>query len=204
MPSYPVEVLWCARGSSSGKDGWAFPRKVRNLLVKECEGLTVIHFFGGKADFGLRLDIDESTNPDFVGDAWLPPFGKDAFDVVILDPPYIGEFKTLNNQKVIQLLGQAAYVARQRVIWFHPQWLECPAKMKMEKTWLVRVGRSCTVRALEFFTPPQNKRPITYFTRGSAIKYNRWIQQPERLPLDGEPDPVAARVARWAEASGYR
>jgi len=147
--------------------------------------MTVLHLFGGKADFGTRMDIDPSVLPDIVGDAWLPPFSKDAFDVVVLDPPYVGEFKTLNDQKVKQLLGGAAFIARHRVVWFHPQWIDYPARMKPEKAWLVRVGRSCIVRALEFFTPPPSpdKLPITYFTRGSAIKYNRWIQQPQMLPL---------------------
>jgi tRNA1(Val) A37 N6-methylase TrmN6 len=34
------------------------------------------------------MDIDPIVEPDIVADAWAPPFGKDSFDVVILDPPY--------------------------------------------------------------------------------------------------------------------
>jgi hypothetical protein len=55
--------------------------------------------------------------------------------------------------------------------------------MKPERAWLVRVGRSCVVRALQFFIPPAVKEPVKYFTRGPAVKYNRWLQQPQGLPF---------------------
>ena len=53
-------------------------------------GQSVLHLFGGQATWGRRLDIDSTLKPDVIGDAWLPPFKRDAFDVVIIDPPYAG------------------------------------------------------------------------------------------------------------------
>jgi hypothetical protein len=190
-PKYPVEVLWCGCAPKSRRNGWEFPRAVKELLLSECDGLSVLHLFGGMADFGTRMDIDPSTKPHIVGDAWLPPFSKNAFDVVVVDPPYVGDFQNMNSQKVFQLMMGAAWIARRRVAWFHPTWIEYPARMKPEKAWLVLVGRSCVVRALQFFTPPEEKQPLRYFTRGPAIKYNRWIQQPQGLALSTDNWPLA-------------
>jgi hypothetical protein len=148
--------------------------------------MTVLHIFGGKADFGIRMDIDPSTKPHVIGDAWLPPFAKDSFDVVIMDPPYVGGFATMSNQKTRALFSAATYIARKRVVWFHTIWMESPARCKAEKAWLVRVGRQCTVRCLQFFTPPGSAEkldPLKYFTRGPAIKYNRWMNGTILLPL---------------------
>lgn len=146
--------------------------------------MTLLHLFGGRADFGIRLDIDGRTCPHVIGDAWLPPFAKDSFDCVVLDPPYVGDFATMSNQKTRALLSQAGWIARKRVIWFNTIWLESPGRMKMEKSWLVRVGRHCSVRCLQFFQPDQlRKLPTTYFARGPAIKYNRWLDNPHSLPF---------------------
>lgn len=179
-----VEVLWCGSSPKSGKDGWRFPVAVEKLLIRECAGLSVLHLFGGHARFGTRMDIDPSTRPDVIADAWMPPFARDSFDVVIVDPPYVGGFADMNCYKVRDLLCGPAWIARRRVIWFHTVWTENPVRMKMDKAWLVRVGRSCAVRCLQIFNVAENKLPpVKQFRRGPAIKYNRWLSNPHSLPF---------------------
>ena len=180
------EILWCKTNQRRAVNGWSFPKAVRDLLVKESTGMSVLHLFGGRADFGLRLDHDPNTSPDVIGDAWRPPFQKDSFDIVIMDPPYVGHFARMSNQKTRALFAAAAWIARQRVVWFHTVWIESPSRMQLERSWLVRVGRHCNVRCLQFFTvPPSVDKvpPVKFFTRGPAIKYNRWLLQPQGLPF---------------------
>ncbi len=175
-----VDVLWCSNNRSGRSNGWSFPPKVERTLRELCAGKRVVHLFGGLATFGTRLDIDPSTRPHVIGDAWLPPFRKDAFDVVILDPPYVG----INQQMKQQLIRGAAYIARERVIWFHTMWIAGDAQCRLERAWLVRVGDSCAVRCLQVFTVPTDKRkPRLFFTRGPAIRYNRWLTGQVPLPL---------------------
>lgn len=137
--------------------------------------------FGGLSKWGVRMDIDRITRPDVLADAWLPPFVKDAFDVVILDPPYV----SINQQMKQQLLRAAAYIAKRRVIWFHTMWIAGDAQMRLERAWLVRVGDSCAVRCIQVFSVPTVKRkPRNYFSRGPAIKYNRWLRGELKLPFE--------------------
>jgi hypothetical protein len=194
------QVLWCGSNPRCQRDGWAFPRAVRKVIVDECEGMSILHLFGGRADFGTRLDIDPSVRPHVIGDAWLPPFGRDTFDCVVLDPPYVGEFRSMSNDRLRCLFGAAAWIARKRVIWFHTVWVESPARCIREKSWLVRVGRHCQTRCLQFWNVPQGDRklaPPRKWNSGPAMKYNRWIQQPQGLPF-GEvahvrPNPISKR-----------
>lgn len=60
-------------------------------LLRVPRGALILHPFGGKAEFGLRLDLNSSTQPDIIGDAHCLPFGSGIFDLVILDPPYSDE-----------------------------------------------------------------------------------------------------------------
>lgn len=142
------------------------------------------HPFGGRAKFGRRGDIDPSVAPDVIADAWLPPFICDAFDVVILDPPYVH----INCQMKNHLLRAAAFIAKRRVIWFHTQWIASSGGQTtaLERSWLVRVGDSCAVRCLQVFEVKYGAKvkPRPHFNRGPAIKYNRWLAQPERLPFE--------------------
>jgi len=177
----PVGVLWCPNSAGSRANGWCFPRAVEKHLRELTQAKRVGQLFGGRASWGIRLDIDPTTRPDVHGDAWLPPFRRDAFDVVILDPPYI----TINQQMKQQLLRAAGFVAREKVIWFHTTWIAGDGACRLERGWLVRVGNSCAVRCIQVFaSSPDKTPPRPYFTRGPAVKYNRWINGPGRLPLE--------------------
>lgn len=165
------EVLWCANARQGASNGWAFPPKVDRTLREFCGEASVLHLFGGRAKWGVRLDIDPLVRPDVIGDAWVPPFKRDAFDVVILDPPY---FK-LNQQMKSALLRAAAWVARRWVVWFHVLWIAGDKACSYERGWLVRVGDTCQVRCIQVFKVAADKpRPELHFTRGPAVKYNRW------------------------------
>jgi hypothetical protein len=166
------EVLWCSNSRSGRSNGWAFPRNVDKHLRALTDGKRVCHLFGGMARFGLRVDIDRKLKPDVIGDAWLPPFVRDAFDVVILDPPYV----SINQQMKQQLIRGAAYIAKEYVIWFHTMWIASDSTCRLERAWLVRVGDSCAVRCIQVFrTPIEKPRPRLHFSRGPAIRYNRWL-----------------------------
>lgn len=169
---WELEVLWCSNQRRRMGNGWAFPPNVRKLLIEITAGQSVLHLFGGQATWGRRLDIDSSLKPDVIGDAWLPPFKRDSFDVVIIDPPYAG----INQQMKMQLLIAAGWIARTSVIWFHTQWIAGNAGCSPGRAWLVRVGDSCAVRCIQEFRLGSGKRePRPFFTRGPAIKYNRWL-----------------------------
>jgi hypothetical protein len=176
------EILWCPNHRRKKVNGWAYPPAVGRLLQTLTHGKRTVQLFGGRSSWGVRLDLDRRTRPHVEGDAWLPPFVKDAFDVAILDPPYIH----LNQQMKTALLRAAAYVARDQVIWFHTIWIAGDA-LRLERSWLVRVGDSCAVRCLQIFRVPANKpKPRLVFTRGPALRYNRWLDGQMRMPFAPE------------------
>jgi hypothetical protein len=146
--------------------------------MKDCTG-AVLHLFGGRSKFGIRIDVDPVVKPDVLADAWLPPFGPQSFDVVVLDPPYI----RLNSQEKNDLFRAAATIARERVVWFHTIWASTPPGLSPEKAWLVRVGDTCHVRCLQYFTIRKRYGFPKHFRRGPAMKYNRWLAQPGGLSL---------------------
>jgi SAM-dependent methyltransferase len=66
-----------------------FEKKLLKLLGIDPKKHKILHPFGGMAEYGIRVDIDPSVNPDFVGDAHnLDMFEDNTFDLVICDPPY--------------------------------------------------------------------------------------------------------------------
>ena len=177
-----TEVLWCGNRRAGTRDGWKFPARVRRHLERDCAGLSVLHLFGGQATFGTRIDKDPIVRPDVIADAYLPPFARESFDVVIMDPPY----HTINPQEKTALFRAAGWIARQRVVWFATQWQAASGGLRAERAWLVRVGDSCQVRCLQYFTIHNRPGPVKHFTRGPAMKYNRWLAQPAMLNFDGE------------------
>ena len=185
--AYDVGVLWCPNPSGNrapvtsmgGRTGWVFPRAVEKHLIADCAGSSVLHLFGGRSSFGTRQDIDPEVRPDVFADAWLPPFREGSFDIVILDPPYV----RFNSQVKNSLLRAAAYVARRRVVWFSTQWISQCSGLSTEAAWLVRVGDNCHVRCLQYFRIRERLPPQKHFARGPAMKYNRWLRQPQGLTL---------------------
>ncbi len=186
-PNVPVEVLWCGtnrprRKHGQRKNGWSFPPAVRELLLQETQGRTVVHLFGGRADFGILMDTDPATRPHIIGDAFLPPFARDSFDAVILDPPYY----RMNRQEIIALLRASAWIARRHVYWLHTVWIAANSALPLEHAWLIRTGDQCAVRTLQRFAVREPKlEPLKpgEFQRGSALKYNRWAMAGEPLPF---------------------
>lgn len=171
--TYDVEVLWCGNQRRGRGNGWTFPPNVRKRIQEDCQGKSVLQLFGGRSTFGTRLDIDTQTSPDVIGDAWLPPFARESFDVVILDPPYI----RFNAQEKTALFRAAGFIARERVIWFHTVWMAGTGGVKPEKAFLVRVGDACSVRCLQYFRVVDRPGPVPRFLRGPAMKYNRWLNR---------------------------
>jgi len=48
----------------------------------------ILHPFGGKAEYGVRCDLNISVSPDYICDAHNLPFQDNTFEVTFLDPPY--------------------------------------------------------------------------------------------------------------------
>lgn len=177
--------MWCPNIHGKKSAGWSFPRAVERLLRELTAGKRTLQLFGGQSRWGTRIDIDSITRPHVIADAWLPPFRRDSFDVVIIDPPYF----PLNAKEKSQLLRQAAFIAREHVIWFHTIWIYSARSLPLQRSWLVRVGDNCAIRCIQVFgvTGWKDVPGRLLFDRGPAMKYNRWILQPERLPFDGGP-----------------
>lgn len=66
-----------------------FEQKLHRLLGSPAK---VLHPFGGLAEIGDSVDLNETTTPTWVGDAhdlhWI---ADNTYDLVILDPPYSDE-----------------------------------------------------------------------------------------------------------------
>jgi hypothetical protein len=185
-PMLPPAALWCSNNRAGASNRWNFPPAVGRLLRQETSGRSVLHLFGGMANFGTRIDIDPLVKPSVIADAWLPPFQRDSFQVVILDPPYHG----INQQMKQLLIRGAAWIASEHVYWFHTQWVAADSHMQRERSWLIRVGDSCACRCLiEWRVDRERKILPRYprgFSRGPAIKYNRWLFGNVGLPFAAE------------------
>ena len=88
----PTETWVLPRPSRSkyvGSFPLHFEQRLWHMLGKPT---TVLHPFGGLAEIGDRVDLNETTGPTWVGDAhdmhWI---ADETYDLVILDPPYSNE-----------------------------------------------------------------------------------------------------------------
>lgn len=139
----------------------------------------MLHLFGGMSKFGVRLDIDRVVKPHILGDAWLPPFAENSFDVVVIDPPY----SYMTQYERHALFHAAGFVAREMVVWFDTIWAADYRALKLRKCWLVRPRSNCYIRCLQIFKKVGSIYPVRDFKRGPAKKYNRWLSQPRGLPF---------------------
>jgi hypothetical protein len=172
-------VIYC-NGHGGGSNGWSFPAPIDRRLQRELSGLSVLHLFGGRATFGVRLDMDPITQPDVIGDAWAPPFGKNSFDAVVLDPPYVA----FGRHSREQLGTGAAWIARKIVVWFSSFAATSLPGCHIDRWWTVIIGNDCNIRQLAYFRPGEHKKePNRFVTRGPAMKYNRWRAGQRGLPL---------------------
>ena len=80
------------------KGGFPLHAEIKILREIGCDpkknpSIKILHPFGGKAEYGIRVDINPEVNPDYIGDAHnLTMFEDEIFDVVFLDPPYTDEY----------------------------------------------------------------------------------------------------------------
>lgn len=69
---------------------WLFDLS-RDILGKE--NIKILNLFSGTCKKGLRVDLNDEVNPDYIYDAHKVSdlFEKDSFDVILADPPYSNE-----------------------------------------------------------------------------------------------------------------
>lgn len=89
-------ITWTLPRPPVSKYKGGFPRFFEENLVKLLGyPEAILHPFGGRAEIGIRVDLDPTLEPDVVADAHALPFEADTFDLVILDPPYSDEEASL-------------------------------------------------------------------------------------------------------------
>jgi hypothetical protein len=86
-------IVWTLPRPPKSKYRGGFPLHFEHNLVKLLGYPDrILQPFGGRAELGIRCDLDPSTEPDYVCDAHDLPFSLfDPFDMVLLDPPYSQE-----------------------------------------------------------------------------------------------------------------
>jgi len=90
-----------------------FEGKLLKLLDIDPKRDRILHPFGGKAEFGIRGDINPEVQPDCVCDAHNLPFRNNGFDLVILDPPYNEDYaKRLYNTGKLKFKTYVAEAVR--------------------------------------------------------------------------------------------
>lgn len=85
-------IAWTLPRPPASKYRGGFPLHFeRNLVQLLGHPERILHPFGGMAEIGTRVDLNETVAPDVVADAHDLPFPDDSYDLVILDPPYSDE-----------------------------------------------------------------------------------------------------------------
>jgi predicted methyltransferase len=92
-----VNMAWCLPRPREDKYPGGFPLHFERRLLDVLHQLgaprdmTILHPFGGHAEYGLTIDICPGASPAIIGDAHQLPVKSGTFDAVILDPPYSNE-----------------------------------------------------------------------------------------------------------------
>ena len=82
-------IVWTLPRPPVSKYKGGFPRFFEQNLIKLLGYPdSVLQPFGGRAEYGVRMDLDSLVEPDIVADAHDIPYPDDCFDLVLLDPPY--------------------------------------------------------------------------------------------------------------------
>lgn len=87
-------LAWVLPRPNKSKYIGAFPLYFESRLLdllRLSKGAMILHPFGGKAEYGIRCDVNPDVEPDIIADAHYLPFRDNIFDLVILDPPYSDE-----------------------------------------------------------------------------------------------------------------
>ena len=105
-----TNLAWVLPRPSKSRYIGSFPLHFEKKLLRELgidpQQDKILQPFGGKAEFGIRVDIRPEVKPDYLGDAHNLHFFQDnTFDVVILDPPYNEDF----NKRLYGLNGKLKF-----------------------------------------------------------------------------------------------
>ena len=88
----PIEVLYLPRPASDYKG--CYPLHFEHHLPRLLETNDYIHFFGGKATSGFRIDINPDVKPDLVANCEnLSMIKSNSKNGGMADPPYNLEFE---------------------------------------------------------------------------------------------------------------
>ena len=124
----PVENLtWCLpRPRRNNPIPGCFPQHFeKKLMALLGWPKKILHPFGGRAEYGLRVDVRPEVFPDILGDAHSLPFKEGAFDCVLLDPPYNLDYSqrlySTNNIHPVKAAQEAVRVCKEGgwVVWYH-------------------------------------------------------------------------------------
>lgn len=126
-----TNLAWVLPRPSKSKYLGSFPLHFEERLLdllRISKTAKILHPFGGKAKYGIKVDINPETNPDIIGDAHnLHMFEDSSFDLVVLDPPYSDELSAriygtgkLNFKKytreAVRVLKEGGYLVMFHVI----------------------------------------------------------------------------------------
>ncbi len=138
-------LAWVLPRPNKSKYVGSFPLHFEKKLLRELNidpnKAKILHPFGGKAEYGIRCDINPEVCPDYVCDAHNLPFEDNTFDLVVLDPPYNDNYaerlydtKKFGKLKFKKYTSEAVRVCKENgyVIMYH--YLACP---RIENTILI-------------------------------------------------------------------
>ena len=87
----PIDVMYLPRPAV--KYSGCYPKFFEKHLPRLLETNDYVHFFGGKAETGFRIDINKEVNPNLIANVEsLDMIESESFQGGMADPPYTKEF----------------------------------------------------------------------------------------------------------------